>query len=337
MSEKIIRFDHNKECRGKECEKHHEEKIIGDQRVMICNECLETIYRIPKKRLNAAEKKRIVDAGISKVVDLKKGLSNTLDFDTEVEVVVKKQEIKELIKVNHFYNESNLITMKRMRNNEVDYIFTSPPYNVTSSPNGDKYVEHQDDMTQQEYFDWQKETIKEMIRVTKNHVFYNIQMLTGNKIALLALFGEFKDHIKEVMIWDKKKAEPSQVPGVMQSLFEFCIVFSKYKPHERVFHDFNSGTDLRMIPNMFRIKPTHNKFADVNKAVFPIELPRYFINLFGKEGDVWYDPYGGTGTTAEACELEKRKWILSEKDPRQIPIIRDRLESYKVQTKMELI
>lgn len=42
-------------------------------------------------------------------------------------------------------------------------------------------------------------------------------------------------------------------------------------------------------------------------ATFPIELPKWFISLLTKEGDIVLDPFIGSGTTALACiELNRR-------------------------------
>ncbi len=46
-----------------------------------------------------------------------------------------------------------------------------------------------------------------------------------------------------------------------------------------------------------------------HSAIFPIELPSWFIRLFTKENDVVLDPFLGSGTTAVAASLHGRKYI----------------------------
>jgi len=46
-----------------------------------------------------------------------------------------------------------------------------------------------------------------------------------------------------------------------------------------------------------------------HSAVFPIELPSWFIKLFTKEGDIVLDPFIGIGTTALAAMLANRMYI----------------------------
>ena len=46
-----------------------------------------------------------------------------------------------------------------------------------------------------------------------------------------------------------------------------------------------------------------------HSAIFPIELPMWFIRLFTQENDVVLDPFLGSGTTAVAASLNGRKYL----------------------------
>lgn len=52
-----------------------------------------------------------------------------------------------------------------------------------------------------------------------------------------------------------------------------------------------------------------------HSAIFPIELPTWFIRLFTKENDVILDPFIGSGTTAVAAVLNRRDYIGIELKP----------------------
>jgi DNA modification methylase len=46
-----------------------------------------------------------------------------------------------------------------------------------------------------------------------------------------------------------------------------------------------------------------------HSAMFPLELPSWFIRLFTKENDIVLDPFLGSGTTAIAASMNGRKYI----------------------------
>lgn len=217
------------------------------------------------------------------------------------------------MELNKIYWESNLETMAKMPDNFIDYVLTSPPYNVGKnglSGEGKKYDLHNDNMNVDDYFEQQKTLITEMLRVTKKHIFYNIQMLSGNKLSIMKLMGYFSENIKEIIIWNKNHGVPAMEPGVFNSAYEYIIIFSNDQPSKRKFYDCDfRGTQN----NVFNIKNTHsNKYSDVHKAVMPLDIPRYFMQIFGKKNDIWYDPYSGTATTSIAAIMEKRNFIGSE-------------------------
>ena len=55
-----------------------------------------------------------------------------------------------------------------------------------------------------------------------------------------------------------------------------------------------------------------------HSAVFPIELPTWFIRLFTKKGDMVLDPFLGIGTTAIAALLLGRRYIGIEASPEYV-------------------
>ena len=208
------------------------------------------------------------------------------------------------------YNEDCLRTMRALPTDAVDHIITSPPYNAnlrTRAAGGyeqretglkNKYAGRIDDaMPMGEYYAWQKRVVHEMLRITKGLVFYNVQLLSGNRPALLKLLGTFAENVKELIIWDKKTAEPAICEGVLNSAFELIVVFDKRYPHKRQFEfaGFSRGT----MANIIRIsKNTHNAHSAVHSAAFPAALVETLLSAFTRPGELIYDPFLGTGTTA---------------------------------------
>lgn len=61
------------------------------------------------------------------------------------------------------------------------------------------------------------------------------------------------------------------------------------------------------------------------RACFKAELPRFFITLLSKEGDVVYDPFAGRGTTIIEAGLLKRNIIANDINPLSTILSKPRL------------
>ena len=57
----------------------------------------------------------------------------------------------------------------------------------------------------------------------------------------------------------------------------------------------------------------------------PVQLVRYLVEAYTKEGDTVLDPFVGSGTTAIACQQMNRHFIAIEKNPEYVAIARERL------------
>lgn len=64
-------------------------------------------------------------------------------------------------------------------------------------------------------------------------------------------------------------------------------------------------------------------------TVKPVAVMRWLVNLVTQPNGVVLDPFAGTGTTAEACELEGMNCVLIENDPDSIKRINKRMEKYE--------
>jgi len=260
-----------------------------------------------------------------------------------VEIAGGKQEVPDYnilpsdfkLELNKVYNLDCLLFMRQMPDKYLDYIFTSPPYNIKKQiGTDDLYKVYGDDLTPEEYLEWLSDIIDEGMRVTKKHFFMNIQMLGKNKTTVLQIMGKYRNIIKDIIIWNKKIAAPHIQPGVMNSKFEFIFIFSNDRPHLKVFSDaqWSQGTFNNVLDGM---NASRNQHSDLNKATFPLYLPRTIMQKFGKKGDIWYDPFNGTGTTAHAAAMEERQWVATEIDIEQCAVTDKRVENEENALKFE--
>ena len=71
-----------------------------------------------------------------------------------------------------------------------------------------------------------------------------------------------------------------------------------------------------------------------NKSLHPTQKPvalfEYLIKTYTNEGDLVLDNVAGSGTTGVACQNLNRNYILMEKEPEYIEIIKQRLAGHDV-------
>lgn len=96
----------------------------------------------------------------------------------------------------------------------------------------------------------------------------------------------------------------------------------------------------RMFPT-FRYEPkapTSERPRDGDTAhptVKPLDLMRWMVRLVVPTGGVVLDPFGGSGTTAEACVIENIRCITIERETEYLPLIVGRLTK-PIQTTLDL-
>jgi site-specific DNA-methyltransferase (adenine-specific) len=235
--------------------------------------------------------------------------------------------------------------LKRIPDNSVDLIFTSPPYadqrkNTYGGIPPDKYVS------------WVLPITLELLRVLKptGTFVLNIKerVVDGQRSTyVLELILEMKKQgwlWTEEFIWHKKNCYPGKWPNRFRDAWERLLQFNKSKY-------FNMYQNEVMVPMgdwaKSRLKKLSNtdKIRDESKvgsgfgknisnwldrqmayptnvlylatecsnkshsAAFPEGLPDWFIKLFTKEGDVVLDPFMGSGTTNIVAQRMKRNSI----------------------------
>ena len=136
----------------------------------------------------------------------------------------------------------------------------------------------------------------------------------------------FRYFIKDIIIW-KKPVVPHIQPGILNSGYEFIIVFSNDKPELKKFSKVNFGQGK--LSNVIDIGRDHKKFSKHNKATFPVNMVRWILMNFCQKNEIVYDPFMGTGTTAIGCKKEGQHFIGSEIDPKQVEIGTKRAMSYE--------
>ena len=245
--------------------------------------------------------------------------------------------------VNIIYNEDCLETMKGMDDNSIDLVITSPPYDSLRTYNGYSFnFEH---------------TSKELYRITKqggvlvwivgDATEKGSETGTSFKQALGLKDTGFNLH--DTMIWRKTNPMPKVKTKRYFDVFEYMFVLSKGQP--KTFNPLMQPTKLggqlydstvkkitkgkerskkTFVLNMERYKDNiwdcaiaQNKTE--HPAVFPERLVSDHILSWSNEGDIVYDPFMGSGTTAIAAKKLGRNYIGSEISPEYCTLANSRL------------
>jgi DNA modification methylase len=243
------------------------------------------------------------------------------------------------MEINKIYNEDCLITMSNM-NSKVNAIITSPPYNIIRPNSTDRgYDIYKDDKTNDEYIDWTINIFNSFGSILEKNgvVLYNLSYGTENTILMSLVVADLirkSDFtLADIIVWKKQTATPNNVShNKMTRIVEYIYVFCR----KDEFYTFNCNKkELRVrdtgqaiyenVYNFINAKNNDNS-TDLNKATYSTELVRKLLLLYTKEGDLIYDSFMGTGTTANACIIEKRNFIGSEISKQQCDYAEKRLK-----------
>jgi site-specific DNA-methyltransferase (adenine-specific) len=212
------------------------------------------------------------------------------------------------MEVNRIYNESNLQTMARMKDNSIDLTVTSPPYNLgikhhTGNNVFEAYDEYIDDIPEDEYQKQQINVLNELYRVTKQggSIMYNHKnrIKNGKQITPYEWLLKTEWTLKQEIVWFNRSQN-----------FDKCRF---YPMTERIYW-LSKGTDTDFINAINQhdlIKDTAEGTDKEHKRAFPVKLAQRFIICF-PDAKLIFDPYMGSGTTAIAAIREKRNFIGSE-------------------------
>lgn len=242
------------------------------------------------------------------------------------------------MEINKIYNEDCLLTMKRL-DGKVNAVITSPPYNIIRPNSTDRgYDIYKDDKTNDEYIDWTLEIFKGYNAILEPNgvVLYNMSYGTENTILMSLVIADLirkSDFtLADIIVWKKQMATPNNVShNKMTRIVEYIYVFCR----KDEFYTFNCNkqklkereTGQAIYENVFNFITAKNNdnSTDLNKATYSTELVRKLLLLYTKENDLIYDSFMGTGTTANACVIEKRNYLGSELSAEQCKYAEKRL------------
>lgn len=251
-----------------------------------------------------------------------------------------------MVKLNTIYNEDNISLISRMPDDFIDLTVTSPPY---------------DNLRDYKGYTFDFETLaEELYRVTKTGgvVVWVVGDATVNGSETGTSFRQALDfmdvgfNLHDTMIWHKPNAFNFGSNLCYRQSFEYMFIFSKGRPksinlikdvptkspNKRMRGGRKHSNGVRDVTKDFvngKYKKRDNVWGiNVGKdkvkhpAIFPLKLSSDHIISWSNEGDIVFDPFMGSGTTAIASLDTGRKYIGAEISKEYADIANERIKNH---------
>ena len=152
---------------------------------------------------------------------------------------------------------------------------------------------------------------------------YNISYGSENPETMWLLIAEIIKKtnftVADCISWKKTTALPNTTSkNKLTRICEFIFVFVRkseyltFNTNKKVIKISDKGQNFYDVFYNYIEAANNDGSNELNKATFSTELVRKLLLLYTKQNDLIYDSFMGTGTTANACVLEKRNYIGSE-------------------------
>lgn len=223
--------------------------------------------------------------------------------------------------------------MKHMKSNSVDLIFADEPYNIGKDFGNNKDIWNK----KEDYISWNKAWISEAMRILKdNGTFY---LMTATQfMPYIDVFIQENYHVLSRIIWsyDSSGVQSKKMYG---SLYEPILMFTKNEKNKITFNGQDILVEAKTGAKRGLIDYRKNPPAPYNSTKVPgnvWEFPRVrfkmdeyenhptqkpesllerIIKASSNEGDIVFDPFGGSFTTAAVSKRLKRKTISIDLNP----------------------
>ena len=236
------------------------------------------------------------------------------------------------MELNRIYNEDCVETMGRIATGSVDLMLTDIPYGLTSCE-WDTFPD-----LQLMWVEWNR-----IVKPNGAFIFTCKQPITTD------LINSNRDNFKYEMIWFKDRASGFLNANIMplpnhENILVFYRKQPTYNPQRyngnkshsmgktantksktNVYGDFTRNENLSEEKMPKTVLYYQQPFPQVHNTQKPVDLFRYLIMTYSNEGDLVFDGYMGSGTTAVACLAERRNFIGSEMDEGYFKLASDRI------------
>jgi DNA modification methylase len=216
---------------------------------------------------------------------------------------------------------------KLMDGQKADMVFTSPPYNADAKAgqgdifNKKKSVKlysdgYSDNLDSDDYVKFAASVLETCFAFTDGFIFWNVSYNAKSRFEYIKQIQDRLPYLVEQICWKKSSTIPFK--GSLMRDWEPIYLFSTNKQPVAV---------KEVTSNFWQISNTGSQ-TENHKACFPVELPERGISIVAKNTGIVFEPFGGSGTTAIACEKAGRECRLMELDPKYCDVIIKRWQDF---------
>lgn len=235
------------------------------------------------------------------------------------------------------YND-DFLTSGCVKENSIDLIVTSPPYNVDI-----RYNSYDDKIPYEIYLEFTEKRLEKAYMLLKDDGRFSLNIpLDKNKGGQQSVYADVVTIAKKVgfkyhstIVWNEQNISrrtawgswlSASAPYVIAPVEMIVILYKKRwkKTSGSGKSDITRDEFVNWTNGVWTFMG-ESKTKISHPAPFPVELPRRCIKLFTFVGDTILDPFVGSGTTLIACVLTDRKGIGIEIDKTYCEIARKRL------------
>jgi len=244
------------------------------------------------------------------------------------------------------YNIDCIDFMKNCKS-KVNLVLTSPPYNMTKRPGGDadsgRYDEYNDWKEPKEYMEWTADIFNHFDNILAENgvVLYNFSYSIENPSLPYELVAHIVNNtnfcIADTIIWKKKASMPYPAsPNRLQRICEFVFVFVRkneidsFTTNKQISKIGTTGQKYYVpVPNFIDAKNNDGATKEMNQATYSTDLVKQLLKTYAKpeESFVVFDPFMGTGTTANGCMEYGCSCIGTEISERQCEYANERIRN----------
>ena len=239
------------------------------------------------------------------------------------------------------YNCDVLEGLKKIDDNTINLVFTSPPY-----WKGFEYESYFN--SYYEYIKWCDSWIKEIYNKLDDNGYFLLNIANDSETTIKAyeILNICLKYYKlcDTIIWFVYNRQPANTKRQLTNQTEYIFLLRKHNNRininkENIINDYPNVFETKNIGNIWKI-PFNTKSKKSLKKVlkgsknnwghagFNNTLCEIVIKLFTNDNDIVLDCFAGMGQLGLSCKLLNRKYIGIEKDKDIYNILKNNLEIY---------